>query len=378
MMESLHRLVKGAVAILLVATAATGPATAQPSSPASSALSVGPGPSVGVFYFPGWRAGALGGPHPRPWEPIQRYPEREPLLGWYDEGSDHVMARHLDWMAQHGIRYIVFDAYWLAREHQKPLLDHALQAYLRAADKRGIQFALMWANERRDPERAQDFYAMMRHWVDRYLTHPSYLRIHGRPAVFVMLAEPLDKRARALGMTSGSLWDRAQAMARSAGLPGLFVVGGIWPLAPMTLGQGKEAGYSAYFAYNLHSGPGNRIAGEARASRSYAELDRAYRDTWQWFMRQADLPYIPPSTAGWDRRPWGGSDDPLHDRSVPTAAQFNAHLQAVRALIQAEPARTLGTTLLCCWNEFGEGSYVEPTRGRGLSFLQAVRDTFLP
>ncbi|MBI5334958.1 MAG: glycoside hydrolase family 99-like domain-containing protein [Burkholderiales bacterium] len=333
-------------------------------------------PAMGVFYFPGWKDGALGGPRPRPWEPIRAHPEREPLLGWYDEGSDAVMARHVEWMAAHGIRYIVFDAYWLGQEHQKPLLDHALQAYLRLADKRGVQFALMWANDPRDPARTQDFYAMLRHWLDRYLAHPSYLRIEGRPAVFTMLAEPLDKRARLLGTSSGQLWERAQSMARAAGLPGLFVVGGIWPLAPMTQGQGRASGYSAYFAYNLHSGPGNRINGQPRASRSYAELDQAYRDTWDWFMQHADLPYIVPTSAGWDRRPWGGSDDPLHDRSAPTADQFRAHLAAARAIVAAQPARTLGLSVLCCWNEFGEGSYVEPTRGRGISFLQAVQATF--
>lgn len=333
-------------------------------------------PAIGVFYFPGWKDGALGGPRPRPWEPIRAHPEREPLLGWYAEGSEAVMAQQVEWMAANGIRYIVFDAYWLGQEHQKPLLDHALEAYLRLPDKRGVRFALMWANDPRDPARTQDFYAMLRHWVDRYLTHPDYLRIDGRPAVFTMLAEPLEHRARQLGTSSGQLWDRAQAMARAAGLPGLFVVGGIWPFAPMTQGQGRASGYSAYFAYNLHSGPGNRVGGQTRASRSYAELDRAYRDTWNWFMEHADLPYILPTSAGWDRRPWGGSEDPLHDRSVPTAEQFRAHLAAARSLLDAQPQRTLSLSILCCWNEFGEGSYVEPTRGRGMTFLQAVKTTF--
>ena len=37
-------------------------------------------PRLGVFYFPGWKEGALGLAYPRPWEPIKRYPEREPQL----------------------------------------------------------------------------------------------------------------------------------------------------------------------------------------------------------------------------------------------------------------------------------------------------------
>lgn len=44
-------------------------------------------PMVGVLYFPGWKNDAIGATSAKPWAPITAYPEREPLLGWYDEGS---------------------------------------------------------------------------------------------------------------------------------------------------------------------------------------------------------------------------------------------------------------------------------------------------
>jgi hypothetical protein len=34
------------------------------------------------------------------------------------------------------------------------------------------------------------------------------------------------------------------------------------------------------------------------------------------------------------------------------------------------------TAIFCCWNEFGEGHYIEPTRGNGFSYLDAIRDVF--
>ena len=64
------------------------------------------------------------------------------------------------------------------------------------------------------------------------------------------------------------------------------------------------------------------------------------------------------------------------DGSVSTVAQFRQHLQAGHDTIRRHPDKTLGLGVLCCWNEFGEGSYIEPTRALGLQYLQAVKAVF--
>jgi hypothetical protein len=332
---------------------------------------------TGVFYFPGWKDGSLGNAYARPWEPIKAFPERQPLLGWYDEGRDSVMAQHLSWMRDHGIGYVVFDYYWRGEEHQQPLMDHALRAYMRVKAGKGVQFAIMWANHDKRPKQGRDFYELFAHWLQVYLRDPDYLRIDGKPVVFVMLGEELDIRARMFGSSARQLLDRAQIMARQAGLPGIFFVAGAGPGTETVQGGGTRMGYSAYFAYNHHTGPAGRIGNEQRESHTYAELDQAYRVTWQWFMSgKADLPYIVSLTSGWDRRPWGGSGDRRHDNSVATPAAFKQHLQAGKSILQRYPQYTVGLSVICCWNEFGEGSYIEPTRGNGMGFLEAVRDVF--
>jgi hypothetical protein len=118
--------------------------------------------------------------------------------------------------------------------------------------------------------------------------------------------------------------------------------------------------------------------GEARGARSYAELDEVYREHWNWFMGYGDLPYVVPMTSGWDMRPWGGSADPKRDLSVSTVKQFVLHLKSGREVIQRHYDKTLGLGVLCCWNEFGEGSYVEPTKLLGTRYLDAIRSVFLP
>jgi hypothetical protein len=338
--------------------------------PAGNALAASTAPQTGVFYFPGWRDHELGLGHDLPWEPIKAYPERKPVLGWYHEGDETPMAQHLAWMQQYGIGFVVFDAYWLGEEHQRPLMAQATEAYLRAKDKRGVKFALMYANHDGRPRQGQDFYALIAYWLDHYLTQPDYLKLDGRPVVFIMGGEDIDVKARKFGSSAKLLFDRAQAMARAAGLPGLYFVGGTGANDPLTHSAGSQMGYSAYFAYNYHAAPG-----QPQHSHSYAELDQGYRAHWRWFIDHSDLPYVIPTTSGWDSRPWGGSADPAHDRSVSTPAQFKQHLAAARALMQANPKRT-PLSVICCWNEFGEGSYIEPTQGTGMSYLEAVQAVF--
>lgn len=362
------QLLNHAVSAALLAVASIGASLCAPLPVAAQTTAA---PQTGVFYFPGWKDHELGLGHELPWEPIKPYPERKPLLGWYHEGSDAPMAKQLTWMGQYGIRFVVFDAYWLGEDEQHPLMAQATEAYLRAKNKHGVQFALMYANQDGRPRQSRDFYSLIAYWLQHYLTRPEYLKVNGAPVVFIMSGQDIDAKAHQFGSSAKVLFERAQAMARAAGLPGLYFVGGTGAADPLTLGAGRQMGYAAYFAYNYHSAPG-----QPQPSHSYAELDQAYRAHWRWFMQNSDLPYIIPTTAGWDSRPWGGSADPLHDKSVSTPEQFKQHLAAARSLMLAYPKQTPGLSVICCWNEFGEGSYIEPTKGTGFSYLEAVQAVF--
>ncbi len=110
---------------------------------------------------------------------------------------------------------------------------------------------------------------------------------------------------------------------------------------------------------------------------SYKELDMSYRDQWQWMLKNSEGLYIVPLTSGWDKRPWGGSSDPFHDNSISTPDQFEEHLMAAKKLMQAQPKRTKKMAVICCWNEFGEGSFIEPAKQYGFGYLEKNRTVFL-
>jgi hypothetical protein len=78
---------------------------------------------------------------------------------------------------------------------------------------------------------------------------------------------------------------------------------------------------------------------------------------------------------GWDARPWHptgfywSENTPEKFRDLCLRAKA-----AMDAKPDSDPARKTG--IFCCWNEFGEGHYIEPTRGKGFSYLDVVRDVF--
>ncbi|MRW86257.1 hypothetical protein GJ698_19475 [Pseudoduganella sp. FT26W] len=328
---------------------------------------------IGVYYFPGWKDNQLGAPFPMPWEKIKPYPEREPLLGWYREGEIPVMEKQLEWMNQYGIDYVVFDWFW-GRDNKSPL-DHAINAYLRAKDRHNVQFAVMWTTHSDYVFSLEQLKAMFSFWADRYAFRKEYLKMDGKPVVFIFSAVAFNRNAAKLGMTVAELQALADQIFKDAGLAGVNFIGGVFNGEPGT-DHSLKSGYRGFSSYNLHGPVSFRFAGGRQQTRSYDELAQGYSDQWKWMLSHVEGNYVVPMFSGWDRRPWGGSPDPLHDKSIATPDQFEKHLEAARTVMLSAPEKTQKMGVICCWNEFGEGSFIEPTKQSGFSYLEKVKKVF--
>lgn len=321
---------------------------------------------IGVYYYPGWKDNQVGGAYALPWNQIASYPERKPLVGYYPEGDVSVAEQTIQQMHDYAINFVAYDWYW---DGQKPQLDHAIKAHFAANNKNLVKVSLLWANHNSIPRTQTEFTSMVNYWVTNYFNQPEYLRIDNKPVVFIFSATMLEAQANSFGSTTLALINQANQIAKSAGYAGIYFVGGVgadataYTFAP-------QSGYNALSAYNYHYyQPG-------AYSHSYAELDQGYRNQWSWILSGSPLPYIIPMTAGWNKKPWGGSKDSLHDNSVSTPQIFAQHLQAAKTLMNVYPSKTMKTGIICCWNEFGEGSYIQPTVKYGTQYLDQVKATF--
>lgn len=317
-----------------------------------------PRPMVAAYYFPGWHTE---GPYLK--DLAKHWPERLPLLGSFPEEDPRGMASQIDQAADNGLDAFVFDWYW---ETAGATMDHAVEAFKKAPNRHRMQYALMWANHNDRPQDMGEVRQIVRHWVQSHFRQPNYWREEDRPVVIIF--SPYQLRKNMVGRANEAIAVMNEE-AREHGLPGLHIVGCIWPReAAINL---RLEGYQAMTGYN-YPGAWRWIPG---GKSSFKDLTQGYQWAWSRLMRQAGaLPYLVPVLAGWDKRPWGGPAD--ENIPGPTAEEFEIMLRNAQELCRQEPSRTGNTVLITAWNEYAEGSYVAPTRGRGSELLDVIRKVF--
>jgi hypothetical protein len=112
-------------------------------------------------------------------------------------------------------------------------------------------------------------------------------------------------------------------------------------------------------------------------SAPYAEMVEALPAYWDRVRDQARLPLIVSTQAGWDSTPRSlGNQSPGSRwmRTDNTPDLLEQTLRDARERVDPE----LPLLLIEAWNEWGEGSFIEPGKRYGFGQLEAVRRVFAP
>ena len=369
---------------------------------------------VAAYYFPGY--------HPDPrcdrwhgtgwteWELVKRAEARfpghdqpkTPLWGYEDESEPEAMARKIDAAADHGLTAFLFDWYWY---ENRPFLNGALdRGYLGAHNNDRLKFALMWANHdwvdihpavRNGPPRVlvpgaqprAHFEAATDHIVERYLRHPSYWRLDGRAYFsFYELMGLIDGLGGA-GETRQAL-ESFRVKARAAGAGELHLNAVVWGLQILpgerALQDPKamlsELGFDSVTSYVwAHHTPMTSFP-----ATPYPQYAETAAESWTRFTQEYTIPYYPNVTMGWDPSPRTiQSDRYENSRPYPyssiltgnTPEVFARALEEARAFLdRAETDPPILT--INAWNEWTEGSYLEPDTRHGMAYLEAIKRVF--
>lgn len=325
---------------------------------------------VGVYYFPGWHSTSQywkdlrGEKDSR--SPGKSWGERYPVLGCYPEEEQWVADKHLEWASSYGIDFFAYDWYW---DGGKSELDHAINNYLKSKGRHQVKFCLLWANHPEVPRNLNEFTEMVRFWCQRYFSEPSYVRVEGQPLVFLFSPTQLQQDAVRFGESAKSLLEKARGIARSAGFPGIYFVAVTDAKPqPALLQNFMGQGFSAYTGWNY--------AGVDKVQvRDYDSMVDTYLSYYEAAKNQsAELPYLVPASPGWDARPWQGGK--AYVRENPTPAKFARMLRSARKLALDQTSRSK-IVIIEAWNEFGEGSYVEPTAKWAFQYLETIKQVFM-
>lgn len=323
-----------------------------------------------------------------------------PLWGYRDESDPQVMAQKIAAAADHGVDAFIFDWYYY---NDGPFLERSLDnGFLQAGNNHRLKFALMWANhdwldihpyrhgtpaEVLYPGRvtAATFDALCGRVIARYFLHPAYWKIDGRPYFSVYELFKLVESCGGVDQTRAAL-DRFRAKANAVGLPGIHlnaVTWGIQILPGETAIQNPAAlirrlGFDSVTSYVwIHH------VGLPELQTDYEFVRDRYFAYWDQAEQQFGVPYFPNVTMGWDSSPRAAQADQFGNFGYPfmntignnTPANFRRALLLTKRRLLAQPTGPRILTINC-WNEWTEGSYLEPDTVHGLQYLEAVAAIF--
>ena len=366
---------------------------------------------VGAYYFPNYHLDARNqkahGQGFSEWELVKqarpRFPghvqPNVPADGYTDEADPRVMEKKIDLAADHGLTYWIFDWYWF---NDGPFLERCLEeGYLRAANNRRVKFCCMWANHdwlhihpyKRGAARKtlypgtvtrKTFDTVVDHVIGRYFQHPAHWMIDGCPYFSIYELSKLLASFGGVAATRAAL-DDFRAKTKAAGFPNLHLNAVVWgrpilpgektPLQPEKLVA--DLGFDSITSYVwIHH------VALPRLQTDYVEVQKAYFDYWQQAEKKFHVPYYPNVSMGWDPSPRTVQTDEYGNFGYPftntisgnTPERFRAALTAVRQRIEQENGPRIIN--INSWNEWTEGSYIEPDTVHGRAYLEAIRDVF--
>jgi hypothetical protein len=371
------------------------------------------GTQVAVYYFPQYHPDPQNekwhGPGWDEWALVKaatpRFPGHQqpkvPLWGYEDESKPEVCARKIDAAADHGISSFIFDWYWY---EDGPFLERSLErGFLKAPNAKRLPFCLMWANHdwmnihpglssgqhptllpskisRASFDRCVD------HIITTYFSQPHYWRVDG--GLYFSVYEIMSLVASFGGIDQArDALDGFRQKTRAAGLGEIHLNGVVWGI--QILPNEKKItephqllaalGFDSVTSYVWihHHWP------DTFPTYPYSKAREIAVGQWPDFSTKYNRPYFPNVSMGWDSSPRTVQSDVYVNRGYPAGpvlvdnspAEFEKALRSAKQFLADRPAKHNILTINS-WNEWTEGSYIEPDVEHKYAYLEAIRKVF--
>jgi hypothetical protein len=320
------------------------------------------------------------------------YPDRWPDYGRVDEDNQEIVDKHLAQAASVGIT--AFAVNW----YHDTILNYGADRMAASTVYPEVKFCLEWSNHFNEMDGNQTKTNYLE-WVRRgavRMSSPRYFKKGGKPVFIMFSSDSLDDVIRiGLGHATRAAYtptksDRDALIAdlrnvisnvlngiANGGISGTtvsvpspanppYIV-----LQTVDSGWGQVVGIDALSRYNIHEGV---YPDGTRNARSFKELVLGSQQYWLRGLALAESngkKFWVTASPGWNKKPWGGSANPLDDNVLPTEAEWRSFLRLARFWTATKPASD--NIVFTTWNEFGEGHWIQPTEGIGETRLNAVK-----
>lgn len=370
-------------------------------------------PQVGCYYFPNYhvdpRNEAVHGPNWTEWELVKyatpRFPghgqPKVPLWGYENESDPQVMAKKIEAAADHGVDFFIFD--WYYYDDGAYLERGVEQGFMGAPNNARLKFCCMWANhdwinihpcgrsfgrELMYPGKVtpETFRRMARLLIERYFSHPSHFAVDGCPYFSIYDLHQLLQSFGGVAATRAAL-EEFRVLTRAAGFPDLHLNAVVWG-QPVLPGEQviadlprliEELGFDSVTSYVWihHSDL------EQSPYTPYEAISERYFAHWDAMRASYKIPYFPNVTMGWDSSPRTIQSEKwfpvtgypnMNIMGDNTPQNFRIALEKTRARLENSGGPSILN--INCWNEWTEGSYLEPDTQTGFAYLEALAAVF--
>lgn len=354
--------------------------------------------TVACYYFPNWGPVAQS-----EWNTVKfaqpkfagHQQPKVPVWGYENENEPAVMARKIEEAAANGIDAFIFDWYYT---DEGTYLEKALeQGFMGAANNSRIKFAIMWANhdvgERKGVVKPQTFEQITDYLIEKYFKHPSYWKVDGCPYFSIYQFDTFLETYGNNTLTANAALQRFRDKVKAAGFPDLHLNGVLWGLKGRSRNQIIEQlgvnSTTSYVWIHHNALPSFPTSDYNQASNQYFNTvnNGGAANGLETPAHTIPVPYHPNVTMGWDASPRCGNITAQAWMAQQAPYPFgpvlvnNSPYNFKKALIKAKeyclnkPEKSR-IVVLNAWNEWGEGSYLEPDQVNGTKYLEAVKAVF--
>ena len=312
---------------------------------------------------------------------------RVPVWGYENEADPKVVAKKIDAAVAAGVNVFIYDWYWYG---SRPFLEDGLnEGFLKAENRGKMKFFLMWANHHvnwlwdnttadkrwtaprwRGWVSEAEFKTLAKRWIEKYFKEPNYYMIDGKPVLMIYELGTFVEGVGGLEAAARSL-DYLRTACREAGFGGVHIMVCDYAL---DVGQVRKLAIDSASIYNfIHWS-------DVTGNPDYA--------TWvakgieRFDAARKELPvkaYFPHVSIGWDTNPRYPRESVQATVVGGTPAKFEKALREAKAWGERNlPEGCPRLITVNSWNEWTEGSYLEPDTEFGTGYLDAVRRVVRP
>lgn len=343
---------------------------------------------VAAHYYGAWKYGAAG-LHEGFNDLAEDYPDRTPLMGYYDEENPEVCDWEIKWAVEHGINCFIHCWYRKHDNMGKPVTvgdlrcAHALhEAFFNAKFQKYMKFAIMFEASPRwgGTDETDMLEHLMPFWMENYFKRDNYLVIDNMPVLFVYMQERLETECFKSAESQRQTYDACREYAKKCGFDGLTIAVCNTSTDPKDFDNLMKRGYDFRFGYN---------AGYVAPYAHYEDENDIIEKQCAIFARnlgQDNTRFIPtPScfndptprfSQKWLERGYDYRKSEMAKIWYLSPEKYRALLQKMKELTDALPENAWAKKILMIdnWNEWDEGHFVAPSHKFGFKYLEAIRE----